>query len=417
VSLEAELQEYRRQIVTDAYPMSIGELVNLYRDGELDIHPEFQRIFRWTDGQKTRLIESILLGIPLPSIFVAQNEEGVWDVVDGVQRISTIFQFMGVLKDEDQAPVPAFVTKAAPFLLSMEGMSYESGTDGSTTSLDPAQRLDFKRARVDVKIIKRESDRRAKYDLFQRLNSYGSVATEQELRNCLLVSMSRDHYKWLEDIAESSAFREVVDLPDRLIDERYHAELALRFITLRDIPESDLSRVGNIGEFLTGELLAFVERDAQWLETERKIFTETFELLKAAGSSPILRKWSVANARTEGSFSLTAFEAIALGIGHYNAAGRITPDTVDKKRKELWSSPLQAASSFQRVDHRGGVRREDPPQPGSPKAGTSTPPNSAHIISAQHSTLGVDDAFSCRARIRPLGGLREGCEPGVCAHY
>ncbi|MFD6272072.1 DUF262 domain-containing protein, partial [Nocardia asteroides] len=85
MSLEAELQTYRRQIATDAYPMSIGELSNLYRDGEIDIHPEFQRIFRWSSEQKTRLIESILLGIPLPSIFVAQNEAGIWDVVDGVQ--------------------------------------------------------------------------------------------------------------------------------------------------------------------------------------------------------------------------------------------------------------------------------------------------------------------------------------------
>src|SRR5438093_6944280 len=98
--LQNEITERRRLISTDAYAMSIGELLNLYRDDELDVHPEFQRVFRWTDTQKTRLIESILLGIPIPPIFVAQRTDGVWDVVDGVQRLSTILQFIGELKDE-----------------------------------------------------------------------------------------------------------------------------------------------------------------------------------------------------------------------------------------------------------------------------------------------------------------------------
>src|SRR5438128_53203 len=97
--LQAEIDSRRKEIKTDSYPMSIGELANLYRDGELDIHPEFQRFFRWSDFQKSRWIESVLLGIPLPSIFVAQREDGVWDVVDGLQRLSTLFQFMGLLRD------------------------------------------------------------------------------------------------------------------------------------------------------------------------------------------------------------------------------------------------------------------------------------------------------------------------------
>ncbi len=66
-------------------------LNNLYTDNELDLHPEFQRFFRWKPSQKSRFIESLLIGIPIPSIFVYQREDGVWDVIDGVQRLSTIF--------------------------------------------------------------------------------------------------------------------------------------------------------------------------------------------------------------------------------------------------------------------------------------------------------------------------------------
>ena len=98
MSLDQEIKDRGSEIHSDGYAMSIGELMNLYRDGELDIHPEFQRFYRWSVEQKSRLIESILLGIPIPSIFVSQREDGVWDVIDGVQRLSTILEFAGELK-------------------------------------------------------------------------------------------------------------------------------------------------------------------------------------------------------------------------------------------------------------------------------------------------------------------------------
>ena len=96
MSLQAELEKKRKTIKTDAYAMSIGEWVNMYQDEEIDIHPEFQRFFRWSDAQKTNFLESILLGIPVPPIFVSQTKHGIWDVVDGLQRLSTIYQFFGV---------------------------------------------------------------------------------------------------------------------------------------------------------------------------------------------------------------------------------------------------------------------------------------------------------------------------------
>ena len=69
-NLQKEIAEKRTEFKSESYPMSIGELINLYEKGEIMINPDFQRYFRWTDIQKSRLIESILLGIPIPSIFV-----------------------------------------------------------------------------------------------------------------------------------------------------------------------------------------------------------------------------------------------------------------------------------------------------------------------------------------------------------
>lgn len=99
MSLKEEIAEKKKDMVVDSYPMSIGEVMNLYKDGELDVHPEFQRFFRRDEEQKTKLIESILLGIPIPPIFVSQKINGTWDVIDGQQRLSTILQFLNVLKE------------------------------------------------------------------------------------------------------------------------------------------------------------------------------------------------------------------------------------------------------------------------------------------------------------------------------
>lgn len=78
MSIKSEVDSKRREISSENLSMSVGEVLNLYKDNELDIHPEFQRVFRWIPQQKSRLIESLLLGIPLPPIYVASNENGIW---------------------------------------------------------------------------------------------------------------------------------------------------------------------------------------------------------------------------------------------------------------------------------------------------------------------------------------------------
>ena len=125
MELQQEIDKTRAEIRTDGYPISIGEWISIYEKGELDIHPEFQRFFRWSLRQKSRLIESLLLGIPVPQIFVAQRPDGIWDVVDGLQRLSTIFEFAGILLDENKQIVPPLTLDATPYLPSLKGRRWE----------------------------------------------------------------------------------------------------------------------------------------------------------------------------------------------------------------------------------------------------------------------------------------------------
>ena len=182
--LDSQVEEKRKEIHTDAYPMSIGEVINLYSEGDLDIHPEFQRIYRWNEVQKSRLIESILLGIPLPSFFVAQQEDGVWDVVDGLQRLSTIFSFLGIYKNENGERQPPLRLTATEYLPELEGKYWSD--DLNENCLSKELQRSFKREKIDLKIIKKESDEHTKYELFQRLNTFGSSLSDQEVRNYLI---------------------------------------------------------------------------------------------------------------------------------------------------------------------------------------------------------------------------------------
>ena len=154
MSLQGEIDTRRRAIKTDSYAMSLGELMNLYQSRELDLHPDFQRFFRWTDEQKTKLIESILLGIPLPPVFVSQRKDGVWDVIDGLQRLSAIFQFAGILQGENGTQSPSLKLKKAKYLPSLEGKEWENSKDqDSPDALAPQQRIDIKRSKCPSGMI------------------------------------------------------------------------------------------------------------------------------------------------------------------------------------------------------------------------------------------------------------------------
>lgn len=346
MSLEDEIHQRRREIATEAYAMSIGELTNLYKENELDVHPEFQRIYRWGDLQKSRLIESILLGIPLPSLFVAQTEEGTWDVVDGVQRLCTILQLQGLLKDENGDLVPPLTLTDTRYLPSLVHKKWDDPGD-EEHSLTQAQRLDFRRAKIDLKIIKRESDPQAKYDLFQRLNAYGAQLTQQELRSCLLVSISTDFYEWLRHLAQDEHFTEAIALTERLRVEQYDLELALRFIILHSLPLDQLRGMGNLGDFLTQEATRRATDDQFPYDVETEAFRDTFRLLAESGGDDVFRKFNPQRDRFQGAFSNTAFEILGIGLGFHISHYRNHEQDIRalERAKSIWADPDSATGS------------------------------------------------------------------------
>ena len=335
--LELEVDHARHTISSDGYPMSIGELTNLYKSGELIIRPEFQRFFRWSNLQKSRLVESILLGIPLPSIFVAQNEDGVWELVDGLQRISTILQLQGELQSGFGVKGETLTLSGTKYLPSLEGKVWES--DDKENSLSNPQRLDVKRSKIDVKIIKRDSSPQAKFDLFQRLNSYGSQANAQEMRSALLVATSPEFFVWLEALSSYPAFQNTVPLSERLIEERYDLELVTRFIILHNMPASDLTlkRLRDLPTLLDDRSVELAQIFPEGAEKAASTFRETFDYISEHGGELVFRQWDQTKKEFKGSFLNTAFEIFGLGVGFNIANGvALKPDLVDLA-KSFWA--------------------------------------------------------------------------------
>ena len=271
MTLKQEVDEKSKEIFTDSYSVSLGEIMSMYKEGELNIHPDFQRVFRWSDIQRSKLIESILLGIPIPSIFVSQEENGKWDIVDGLQRLSTIFQFFGILKDENGTIIPKLILQKTKILHLLEGVTIET--------IDPSLALDIKRSKMNVQIVQRKSDDKLRYELFQRLNSLGSRLTDQELRNCLILMMNKPFYVWLLELSKDQNFLDTVSLSDKQIEEQYSMELVLRFLIFKNSSLEDIKSSNDIAEFLNEKTQEMCLNVTFNYETEKNSFLKVFKLL------------------------------------------------------------------------------------------------------------------------------------------
>jgi hypothetical protein len=338
--LEAQILQRSKEIATDAYSMSIGEFISLYNNEEVDIHPEFQRFFRWSSTQKSRFIESILLGIPIPSIFVAQRSDGVWDLIDGLQRVSTILQLTGDLKDEDDKQVDPLVLERTPYLPTLEHMKWTQPEEAKDLELPQSAKLRIRRAKIDLKIVLSSSDPSAKYELFQRLNTGGSIATDQEVRNCLLIMINGDMYKFVCTLADQANFREMILLSERAEQERFDLELIVRFLVLRKLQEVELRAIADLGQFLTDRIqLSAEKRDIDY-EQERSAFVKTMDYLYAALGEDAFKKYDPVKERSLGGFLISVFEVLALGVG-YRADSQdytVDADLIRNVHQSLWKN-------------------------------------------------------------------------------
>ncbi len=339
--LSDEIEKAQKLVKTDAYQLSISEIINMYRDGELVINPDFQRLFRWEIGQKSKLIESLLLGIPLPSIFVFERMDSKWELIDGLQRISTLLEFMGLLTDPDTGmPKSPSCLVATKYLPSLNNAVWEISdrVNGvppeEQNALDSALQLQIRRARLSVEILKRPSDNSTKFELFQRLNAGGTQANPQELRNCIIIMVSNDYAKFVRSCAENGNFLSVLAATDDQLEKQRHMEYVSRFLVYTYFPYDNKLDV----EEYIDEGIVKLATDGE-VTKAAAIFSQTFSILNEAYGEDSLRRMS--NGSHTGKVSLAAFECIAVGVAKNmeNISQKVDPLGYVRERIEaFWKS-------------------------------------------------------------------------------
>lgn len=155
-------------LVLQSSDLSLESVSNMVESGAIDVKPEFQRRERWSQKQSSALIESFLLNIPVPPVYLAEEEFGRYSVIDGKQRITSINQFM---------------TNA----LALTNLSRFEEIEGKRFSDLPGELANALRVRPYIRVVTllRQSDPETKYEVFHRLNSGGEELNPQEIRNVL----------------------------------------------------------------------------------------------------------------------------------------------------------------------------------------------------------------------------------------
>lgn len=336
-----EIETAQRNVRTDAFQMSIGELVNLYEDGDIVIAPEFQRLFRWEIGQKSKLIESLLLGIPLPSIFVYELENGQWELIDGLQRLSSILEFMGKLRDNNGGVCPPSILEATKYLPSLRNAVWEKSAEiidmeeNEQVELDRSLQLAIKRSRIGVEILKRPSDSMTKFDLFQRLNAGGTTANAQEIRNCIILMVNADYFREIKAAAERNNFLSVTGLSDGQTEKQRHIEMAVRLLVHTLI---EYNGTLDVGEYID-EGIVQLATGADIAEASTTI-NSTIDLLHQAAGENALRRFQ--DGSYSGRVGLVGLEAIAVGVAKNFASIQQQLDPVKfvrDKSQAFWGQP------------------------------------------------------------------------------
>lgn len=356
--LSKEIEKAQRLVRTDAYQMSIGEIVSMYERKEIIIDPEFQRLFRWDIGQKSRLIESLLLGIPLPSIFVFEAAGGEWELIDGLQRISTILEFMGKLRSPEGTLQQPSVLEATKYLPSLHNATWEQteeipGYKGEVLKpIDKTHQLAIRRGRLGVEILKRPSDNQTKYDLFQRLNAGGTQANAQELRNCIMIMVNAAFFRSVKTAAGGENFQTINSISEDQIDRQRHVELAVRFLVHSFIRYDGKL---DVEEYIDDGIIELCQRGRS-AEASKRI-AETFDLLHKAAGSNALRRFQ--NGAYTGKVGLVGLEVIAVGVSKNikeikKLGEKEAVDFVSEKIKKFWKNPETA--NFTSPGMRGTTR-------------------------------------------------------------
>lgn len=308
--LEGQLGDAREKVDVSNVSFSVREIVRMYTDDELIIAPSYQRKYRWPTQVASRFIESLFLGLPIPPIFVATNDNFTWEVVDGLQRISTLILFLS-----NSSEVRSRVSTKGGSPLKLTGLDGLTQLNGITYfDLPRPIQLYLARQPLQVIALTDKSDKNVRFDLFSRLNTGAISLTPQEVRTAVY---GGTFMSFIEKLSENENLVSLLKLQKANQQDGTTAEQVLKFFAYKNNSEHFK---GAVAEFLN-KYTEGVENHTSGFEftysTEETIFTETMEFLANIVGGPFLRPSTHIT-------PLVQFEAVTVAVGTLIQEG-VTP--------------------------------------------------------------------------------------------
>ncbi|WP_067655352.1 DUF262 domain-containing protein [Nocardia harenae] len=280
---------------------SLRNVLDMIDSDDIELAPDFQRNKVWKPRQKSRLIESLLLQIPLPAFYFAEDEDGLLRVVDGLQRLSTIHEY---------AREEAFPLKDLEYLRDEHGKSF--------SQLSSLLKRRLLNAQIVTHVIDPSTPHEVKYDIFKRINTGGEPLNAMEIRHCMSRTRSRE---LLKRCVASPSFNEATGhvLKDHV--RMHDREAALRFIAFRRLGRiEEYDRFGSLEQLLDAtttdidnpELVTDAQLDGWFNDLERAMVNA-----RAVFGDHAFRKWPT-NSEHKSPINRALFESWGVVLADYD---------------------------------------------------------------------------------------------------
>ncbi len=338
---ERKYKAQMRQIVTQKIDLPISTLPAMLQDN-IKINPEFQRRDRWDEERQSRLIESLLMNVPIPPVFLGEDEYGFYVVLDGRQRLTAIQSFLNN-------------TLALKGLIVWDDLNGLRFNDLVKRGLEKHLTRRFLSA---IALLK-ESSPAIKYDVFDRLNTGGVKANEMEVRNAvfrgpftnILHSLSRNpQFCKAWEIPEDDIEAQSNPLYQKMID----LSIVLRFFALSDPDKMDTTFKDFLGEFMEERNRLYTADPKLELDDTARFERAVINSVKVFG----INSFRNPSKRMKGPPSLPIAEAIMIGLSDYEPDS-ITPELALKMKDgfaTLCEDPQFSKSVSSGTNGKGAIR-------------------------------------------------------------
>ena len=266
-----------KSVKTKSLDISFNELLDMYNNQELIIDPDYQRMFRWSEEKQSMFIESLILEMPLPPIFVIESSDGNYELIDGLQRISTYLHFR--YKDIEDSIRKDFCSDRIKSELVLTGCDIVKELNEYTfDDLPRAVQLKLKRNFIRMEVLRKETDKSLRYHMFKRLNTGGELLSNQEVRNCTIRLLGNEFNNFIIECSEYEYFKMAIAnvVADYAITKK-DQELVLRYFALKN---NLMNYKKDLDFFLTDYMEKVTTRELPFdYAKEKEVFEKTFKCL------------------------------------------------------------------------------------------------------------------------------------------